>query len=161
MKWEDKIFAEKALKRLLIGSQIDGVRFGSEPGMVYIYFAHYSEQDPGIIWLLIEIKKVTVFANLEQLKTASKENLKELDDKESFQLFLENRREKVKDVWLGSESPHLCILLESGKVLYVNGEDENYECWQIGDGYGYVEDEWLVVAVPGKAIAVWSPEEFK
>jgi len=87
MKREDQAAAEKALRRLLIGSQLDGLRFGSGPGMVYVYFAHYSEQDPGIIWLLIEIKKVAVFDSLEQLNTAPKENLKELDDKASFQLF--------------------------------------------------------------------------
>jgi len=67
----------------------------------------------------------------------------------------------VKDVWLETGSPNLCMLFESGKVLYVNGEDDNYECWQIGDGYGYVEEDWLVVAVPGNEIAVWSPEEVK
>lgn len=161
MKNEDKIFAERALKRLLIGSQLDGVRFGSGPGMVYVYFAHYSEQDPDILWLHIDIRKIAVFATLEQLRMFPPKNLKELDDQESFQLFLDNRREKVKDIWLGSTSPHLYMMFESGKILYVNGENQNYESWQIGDGYGYGEDEWLIVAVPGNEIAVWSPGEFE
>ncbi|WZP39631.1 hypothetical protein NM897_14550 [Planococcus maritimus] len=87
--------------------------------------------------------------------------MEELDDEDSFQLFLRNRREKVKDVWLGEESPHLYILLESGKILYVNGHDENYECWQLGDQSGYGDGNWLIVAVPGNEIATWSPEEFK
>lgn len=63
-----------------------------------------------------------------------RKNLKELDDQESLQLFLDNRREKVKDIWLGSTSPHFYVF-ESGKILYSNGENQNYESWKIGDGY--------------------------
>lgn len=160
MKSEDKFFAEQALKRLLIGSQLDGVRFGSSHGRIYVYFAHYSERDPDILWLHIDIRKIAEFANPEQLRMFPPINLKELDDKESFQLLLDNRREKIKDIWLGSISPHLNIMFECGKVLYVHGEDADFESWQIGDGYGYGHDQWLVVAVPGNEIAVWSPKEF-
>ncbi len=130
MKNEDKIFAEKALKQLLIGSQIDGFQFG-------------------------------IVSDPARLTTIAKENLEELNDEDSFQLLLENRREKVRDVQLGDDSPHLYIALESGKILYVNGLDENYECWQLGDRHGYGDGEWLIVAVPGNEIATWSPEEFK
>lgn len=74
---------------------------------------------------------------------------------------MDNRREKVKDIWLGSTSSHLYIMYESGKKLYVHREDEYYESWKVGDGYGYVQDQWLIVAVPGNKIAVWSPREFE
>ncbi|ANU20629.1 hypothetical protein BBI15_10575 [Planococcus plakortidis] len=160
MKKENKNFAERALKQLLVGSQLDGFQFGIGPGIVRVCFTHYSEQDPDILWLNIEVRKIAVTTNHERLKSISKENLKELDDEDSFQLFLKNRREKVKDVWLGEESPHLYISLESGKILYVNGHDENYECWQLGDQSGYGDGNWLIVAVPGNEIATWSPEEF-
>lgn len=161
MNRENKNFAERALKKLLIGSQIDGFQFGSSPGVVRVYFSHFSEQEPDMLWLTIEIRKIAIITNYERLTTISKENLEELDDEESFQLLLRNRREKVKDVWLGDDSPHLYISLESGKVLYVNGHHENYECWQVGDRDGYGGGDWLIVAVPGNEIATWSPEEFK
>jgi len=127
MNRENKNFAERALKKLLIGSQIDGFQFGSSPGVVRVYFTHFSEQEPDLLWLTIEIRKIAIITNYERLRMISKENLEELDDEESFQLLLRNRREKVKDVWLGDDSPHLYIALESGKVLYVNGHHENYE----------------------------------
>lgn len=161
MKREDRNFAERALKKLLIGSQLDGFQFGIGPGVVRVCFSHYSEQDPDQLWLNIEVRKIAIIASDEQLTTISKETLEELDDEESFQLLLRNRREKVKDIWLGEDSPHLYISLESGKVLYVNGHDENYECWQVGDNHGYGDGDWLIMAVPGNEIAIWSPEEFK
>ncbi|QHJ70908.1 hypothetical protein [Planococcus halotolerans] len=158
---ENKNFAERALKQLLIGSQLDGFRFGIGPGAVRVCFSHYSEQDPDVLWLTIEVRKIATIINKERLTTISKETVEELDDEESFQLLLRYRREKVKDVWLGDESPHLYISFESGKVLYVNGHDKNYECWQLGDMHGYGDGDWLIVAVPSNEIATWSPEEFK
>ncbi|WP_084245845.1 hypothetical protein [Planomicrobium okeanokoites] len=157
MNKENKNFAERALKQLLIGSQLDGFRFGIGPGAVRVCFSHYSEQDPDELWLTIEVRKTANIMNDERLTTMSKETLEELDDEESFQLLMRNRREKVKDVWLGDESPHLYISFESGKVLYVNGQDENYECWKLGDMHGYGDGDWLIVAVPGNEIATWSP----
>ncbi|WP_033541570.1 hypothetical protein [Planococcus sp. CAU13] len=161
MKREDRNFAERALKKLLIGSQLDGFQFGMGPGIVRVCFSHYSEQEPDQLSLTIEVRKIAIITNDEQLTTTSIETIEELDDEESFQLFLRNRREKVKNVWLGDESPHLYISLESGKVLQVNGYDENYECWQLGDMHGQGDGDWLIVAVPGNEIAIWSPEEFK
>lgn len=160
MKKEDKSFAERALKRLLVGSQLDGLQFGIGPGGLCISFTHYSMQEPDMLWLTIEVRKIAVATNPERLNTISRESLKELDDEDSFQLLLKNRREKVKDVWLGDESPHLYISFDSGNFLYVNGHDENYECWQLGDQSGFGGGDWLIVAVPENEIATWSPEEF-
>lgn len=47
------------------------------------------------------------------------------------------------------------VLILYEKVLYVNGQNENYECWQFGD------DDWLIAAFPGNEIAAWGLEEFK
>ena len=52
------------------------------------------------------------------------------------------RRQKVIDVQLGKETPHLFILLESGQILFVNGFHDYYECWQAGVQC----EDWLVVA---------------
>lgn len=161
MKKENKSFAERALKRLLVGSQLDGLQFGMGPGVLRVSFNHYSMNEPDTLWLSIEVIKIAVTTNVERLKSISREDLKELDDNDSFQLLLKNRRKKVKDVWLGDESPHLYISFDSGEFLYVNGHDENYECWQLGDQSGFGGGDWLIVAVPGNEIAAWSPEEFE
>lgn len=161
MKQEERAFAEKALKHILIGSQLDGFKFGWGPGDLYLYFAHYSEKEPEMLWLHIETFKIGIAADRNQLHTFTDENLKELGEEQAYRLLLDNRREKVKDIWLGVKSPHLYVEFESGNVLFVNGQDENYECWQVGDGCNYAQNDWLIVAVPGDAIAVWCPEEFQ
>ncbi|MTD31350.1 hypothetical protein [Planomicrobium sp. YIM 101495] len=159
MKKEDKDFAERALKRLLVGSQLDGLQFGVGPGGLGISFTHYSMKEPDTLWLTIEVREIAVASTLEQLNLLTREDMNELDDEDSLQLLLSSRREKVKDVWLGDESPHLSISFDSGKFLYVNGFDEHYECWQVGDQPGFGGGEWLIVAAPGNKIATWSLEE--
>ncbi len=81
-----------------------------------------------MLWLHIETSKMFIATDRTQVNTFTDLSLKELDEEQAYQLLLENRREKVKDVWLGSKSPHLHVEFESGKVLFVNGEDKDYEC---------------------------------
>jgi hypothetical protein len=89
------------------------------------------------------------------------EKMDELDEEESIKRILEIRREEIVEIALGNKFPHLFITFKSGKVLFVNGYDKNFECWQAGDGEGYGGHEWLIVAVPGNEIAVWAPNDFK
>ncbi|WKA56539.1 hypothetical protein [Planococcus shixiaomingii] len=153
MKWEDKDYAEKTLKKLLIGSQLDGIKFGVDSEALFAYFMHYSNREPDLLWLNIEVRKIVLLDRLENIDLFAGSRLPEVDEDAAIKLLLENRREKVSDVQLGNVSPHLFITLESGKVLCVNGEDEDYECWQVGDGLGYTGREWLIIAVPGNEIS--------
>lgn len=84
--------------------------------------------------------------------------MEELTEEEQFKLLYFLRREQVIDIKLGDVSPHLYITFKSGKTLFINGFNENYECWQVDDGQGFRGDEWLVVAVPQNGIATWSPQ---
>lgn len=161
MKKINKDFAERALKRLLIGSQLDGFQFGAGLGAVRVCFTHYSDKEPDTLWLNIEIRKIAVIMKQDQLMSISTQKVEELNEEDSLQLLLRHRRERVDDVWLGDDSPHLNLSFESGRVLFINGQDDNYECWQVGDQFGYGDGDWLIVAVPGNEIAAWSPEEFK
>ncbi|KOM60091.1 hypothetical protein AB168_22560, partial [Bacillus anthracis] len=47
-------------------------------------------------------------------------------------------------------------ILESGKIIFVNGFHDHYECWQAGMQC----EQWLVVAAPGNEIATWTPDKF-
>lgn len=156
----DNHFAESALKKLFIGSQLDGIKFGVEPGATFVYFLHYSSQEPDLLWLNIEVNKFIVLPNKPSDLSSYNEKMDELDEEESLKRILEIRREEIADIALGEESPHLFITFKSGKVLIVNGYDKNFECWQAGDGAGYSGDQWLIAAVPGNGVAGWAPDDF-
>jgi hypothetical protein len=149
------------LKKIFIGSQLDGIKFGVGPGSTFLYFLHYTNQVPDLLWLNIEVNKFLVFSKQPGDPPKYNEKMDELDEEESIKRILEIRREEIVDIALGDKSPHLLITFKSGKVLFVNGFDRNFECWQAGDGDGYGGDEWLIVAVPGNEIAVWAPKDFK
>ncbi|MDN7228030.1 hypothetical protein QWY15_12045 [Planococcus sp. N064] len=121
MKKINKNFAERALKKLLIGSQLDGLQFGAGHGTVRICFAHYSEKEPDTLWLNIEVRKIAIIASQDRLKSISTEQLSELSEEDLLPLLLRHRRERVNDVWLGDASPHLYLSFESGRVLFING----------------------------------------
>lgn len=54
MKIEDQKFAERVLKHLLIGSQIDGLKFGINSSTTLLYFTNYNRKDDGDFVLNIE-----------------------------------------------------------------------------------------------------------
>ncbi|KLA31635.1 hypothetical protein B4077_2956 [Bacillus cereus] len=65
------------------------------------------------------------------------------------------RRQKVIDIQLGIESPHLIITLRNGQIIYVNGFHDDYKCWQAGVQC----EQWLVVAAPCNDISTCIPDE--
>ncbi|AJH73525.1 hypothetical protein DJ86_1970 [Bacillus cereus ATCC 4342] len=75
---------------------------------------------------------------------------------EEYERIFEIRRQKVTDIQLGLESPHLIINLESGQIIFVNGFHDYYECWRAGVQC----EQWLVVTAPGNEIVTWTPDEF-
>ncbi len=113
------------------------------------------------MWLNIEVNKFIILPKNSGNLPKYNEKMDELDEEESIKRILEIRREEIVDISLGDTSPHLFITFKSGKVLFVNGYDKNFECWQAGDGEGYGGHEWLIVAVPGNEIAVWAPKDFQ
>jgi hypothetical protein len=160
MELEDKQFAEKALKYLFVGSQIDGIKFGLSSATTLLYFMHYDRGYDDHLWLHIESEWI-LYTEAPDTYPISEEEIHVNTEEEQFKAIFDIRREKVVDIRLGDISPHLIITLESGKVLFINGYHPDYECWQTGDGGAYVGDDWLLVAVPGDDIAVSSPDSFK
>jgi len=159
LTYEYKHFSEKALNHIFVGSQLDGIKFGPGPGAFLIRFEHYGNQTPDQLWLNIE-SKWSVFPKETRVFPNTEAEMIELSEAEEYQLIFELRREKVKSVWLGDQSPHLHIKFESGKTLFVNGHHDKYECWQAGDGPGFTGHEWLIVATLGDGISTWAPDSF-
>ncbi|MDR4426032.1 hypothetical protein FOR95_21375, partial [Bacillus anthracis] len=86
----------------------------------------------------------------------NEDDFEDYSEEEEYERIFEIRRQKVTDIQLGLESPHLIIILESGKIIFVNGFHDHYECWQAGMQC----EQWLVVAAPGNEIATWTPDKF-
>ncbi|MBJ7933027.1 hypothetical protein JDS81_27695 [Bacillus cereus group sp. N31] len=158
MNTKEKEFAEKVLKHLCVGSQIDGIRFRLNSPL--LYFMHYDGRDDADqLWLHCE-SRWTVYSKAPDTYPLSEKEIEIKTEEELLRAVIDIRREKVIDIQLGEVSPHLIITLESGKVLFVNGHHPDYECWQIGDEGDYCGKDWLIVAVPGDNIVVWAPDDF-
>ncbi len=160
LKIENRRFAEKALRHLLVGSQMDGIKFASEVSAISLIFTQYDRKEDDAFILTIETAW-TVYEEVPLVYPSSEREVPTHTEEQHFKHIWDVKRQKIVDVHLGHRSPHLIISFESGSILFVNGHDTNYECWQLGDHWGGSDNEWLLVAVPGDDIAVWSPEHFE
>lgn len=160
MKIEKRRFAEKALKHLLVGSQMDGIKFASEVSAISLTFTRYDRTEDDAFILTIETAW-TVYDKVPLVYPSSEKEVPTHTEEQHFKHIWDVKRQKIVDVHLGHRSPHLIILFESGSVLFVNGHDPNYECWQLGYHWGGSDNEWFLVAVPGDDIAIWSPQDFE
>ncbi|MGK0532757.1 hypothetical protein [Bacillus sp. 'calajunan'] len=151
MNTEDKIYAEKVLKNLLTGLQ-----FGISPGAIKIHFTtfHDSVDYDGQLYINIE-SKWRLFNKLQKRYPLNEDEFEDYSEEEEYERIFKIRRQKVTDIQLGLESPHLIITLESGQIIFVNGFHDDYECWQAGVQC----EDWLVVAAPCNEIATWVPDE--
>ncbi|MFD2615687.1 hypothetical protein [Paenibacillus gansuensis] len=157
---EHKEYAEKLLKHIFIGSQLDGVKFGLGPAALLIRFQHYyRDHFPDQLWLNIESRWGVLPKNTGYFPN-SEDEMSELSEEDEYKLIFGLRREKIVNVKLGKLAPHLHIEFESGRTLFVNGHHHKYECWQAGNGLGSNGNEWFVVATPGDGISSWAPESF-
>lgn len=90
----------------------------------------------------------------------SEDDFVELGDGQQINIIYQLRGNRIVDVALGIDAPHLMIKLENGQIIFVNGWHPKYECWQLGVAMGDPAERWLVVACPGGGIAVWAPTSF-
>ena len=159
MESEDKIYAEKVLKHLFLGAQVDGMQFGVAPGITKIYFTHFENTDDfeGQLYLNIE-SKWYLYNNRPDKYPSNEEEIEDYSEDEEYSRIYNIRRQKVIDIKLDKETPHLFITLENGYTFFVNGFHNKYECWQAGVQYDH--ETWLVVAVPGNEVATWAPKRF-
>lgn len=160
MNARDKVFTEKVLKHLFVGSQVDGLEFGLSSNTTKVYFSESENHNKyeGKLYLNIESKWIQTEKNADQLKSLLIET-KKYSEEEAFKKIFDLRRKKVTDIQLfDDKSPHLLIEFENEDYLLVNGEDMDYECWQAGTEFD--EEIWLIVAVPGNELTTWVPDTF-
>ena len=66
----------------------------------------------------------------------------------------ELREHPIVNVTLGETAPHLTLHFDNGQRLVINGHNDRFESWQLSAGM------YMVVAVPGDAVAVWTADDF-
>lgn len=162
MDREYKIYAEKVLKHLFLGAQVDGMQFGMSPATIKIYFTNFkgsggSDDYGGQLYLNIE-SKWCLFDSPPEKYPSNEDEIEDYSEDEEYSRIYKIRRQKVVDIKLEEETPHLFITLENGYTIFVNGFHDKYECWQAGVQFG--DETWLVVSVPNNEIAAWAPDRF-
>lgn len=152
-----KLVAEKTLKYLCIGSEVEGIKFY---GTQLLFSESDANKDriDGQIYLNIE-SRFNIYPSENFNIPSNEDELPEFNWAEAAKLLCELRLMKVKDVRLGLQVPNLFIYFDSGHVLFVFGHHSKYESWQLGvlNNSNRLE-HWDVIAVPGDNIAVWSPD---
>ncbi|WP_429676168.1 hypothetical protein [Bacillus mexicanus] len=159
---EHRNYAEKVLKHLFIGTQVDGMQFGISPATIKIYFTNFdmscgSDDYGGQLYLNIE-SKWCLFDNPPETYPSNEDQIEDYSEDEQYSRIFKVRRQKVVNVKLGEETPHLFITLENGYTIFVNGSHDEYECWQAGVQFD--NDTWLVVSAPNDEISAWAPVGF-
>src|SRR2546423_2881462 len=147
MDAQDKRRAEAVLRHLCVGAQIDGVRFGI--GFV-ILLDHLNDKHPvsyDNIYLNVE-SRWNVFQELPQDLPAKEQDLPDLPLGQRLCLLANLQGQRVVDAALAHTNPHLILTFESGKIFFLNGYHEEYECWQLGLTGARDDQNWLIVALP-------------
>jgi hypothetical protein len=160
MEPEDKKLAEAVLKHLCQGAQIDGLRFG--PVLQILITDHTSSKTPirGQVYLNLG-SSWTVFTTPPTSWPTNEDDQPEPSIDEQLRTICELRELVIADIKLAYTQPHLIMTLEDGRILFVNGWHEKYECWQLGVALGGSDEFWLVVATPNGGVAVWAPDSFE
>lgn len=150
MTERDRQFAESVLNRLFRESTVTGLRFFTPQ---LLLDAPRDIRQDGYINLTSE------WGLFDSPPSAYPDSFGELTQEEEELQIHRLRGEEVEKVEILSPWPHLVVHFKSGKVLYMNGRDEQYEPWTAGlTSFGGNSDTWLVVACPGGGVAVWVPE---
>ena len=158
MDRRDKQLAEKVLGRLCVDGQIDGIRFGP---VLQILITHINQPNHAPIKGQVYLNLGSgwkVFDSRPANFPDGEDELPELSNVEQIQAIINVRERTIAKVELAESEPHLILTLDDGRVLFVNGKHDAYECWNIGVAFS--SDMWQVIACPGGDVAIWAPNNF-
>ena len=132
--------ATSILHHLFTASSFVGIDFGSGPNHHLLYFSRQGLES----WISIE-GPWHVHATQSTF-----------DEGEQLEQLMRLRRERIHHIRLGDEHPHLELEFESGSLLFINGFQEQFECWQAGDARPLGGDTYLLVAMPQGELAIFA-----
>jgi hypothetical protein len=151
-----KELAEKTLKYLCIGSQIEGIKFYGTQILISESETNRHRID-GQIYLNIE-NRFKIYKSYPENIPNHEDELPDMDWIDGYKILCELRLKRITNVQLGKFIPHLFIYFETGEVLFIFGHHDKYESWQLGVwNNSYKDEHWDVIAVPGNNIAVFTP----
>ncbi|WP_078146059.1 hypothetical protein [Exiguobacterium sp. HVEsp1] len=132
--------ATSILHHLFTASSFVGIDFGSGPNHHLLYFSRQGLES----WISIE----------GPWHVHATQNT--FDEGEQLEQLMRLRRERIHQIRLGDEHPHLELEFESGSLLFINGYQEHFECWQAGDARPLGGDAYLLVAMPQGELAIFA-----
>lgn len=158
MDAKDKQLAEAVLGRLCEGSEINGIRFGP---VLQILISHINAEgeEPinGQVYLNLG-SSWKVFDSRPARFPNGEGELHEMPAAEQIRTICGLRERAIIKAELGEAEPHLILTLDDGRVVFVNGKHDMYECWDVGVAFS--GEMWQVVACPGGGVAIWAPGSF-
>jgi hypothetical protein len=157
MNLQNRYLAEAALRHLLLGAHVNGIRF--TPNLQLLIKKSKKTLLQGQIYLSLESRWMLWSTEPEKI-LAHGDGIPACSIEEELKTLYELREEVIIDVQLGEISPHLVLTLASGHTFFINGKDDLYECWQVGVSTERPEEGWMIVSCPGDDIAVWAPRQF-
>jgi hypothetical protein len=155
---DDKLLGQAVLSRLCSGGQIGGIRFGP---ILQVLIDHRNPEPhvQGQVYLNLESTWI-VFEHPPSFWPICEEDIVEPPMEERLNTLCGLREATITEVVLGKDQPHLTFKFEDGRLLFINGKHNQYECWEVGVYNGDPAESWLVVACPGEQLAVWAPSGF-
>jgi len=161
MDTRDKRLGEAALRYLCRGTQVVGVRWYAFNFFIEISPVNAQPQGVAKSDLMLTVEsRWTVFPTRPDHFPVAAGDLPELSLEERVAALARLAGQDIVDVALGDHHPHLVLTFESGSVFFLNGFDEDYECWNLATIDELDDYKWLIVAVPGGAIGIFIPQDF-
>ena len=152
----DKPLAERAVQRLCVGAQIEGLRFGVIPQLL---ISDPPDKPPirGQVYLNLA-STWRVYPTRPTAFPKSELEIEELEDNEALRQLCDLRDTVITCAEMGEDAPDLILTFDDRRVFFLNGRHEQYETWQLGVAFSR-EIGTVVVACPGNEVAVWSLPE--
>ncbi|HEX8995426.1 MAG TPA: hypothetical protein VF812_05310 [Ktedonobacterales bacterium] len=167
MKLAEKAEAESILQALLLGCQVVGAEwYPFEFRIVFARLAPSHDQpiqhegnptglDSSRQLLTIESRWAVYAARPERLP-ASEEEMSQISLAQQVAALARLSGQVIKQVALGDGRPHLILDFEAGALLYINGHDAAFECWNLTTD-ATAPQQWLIVATPGDDLTIIRP----
>jgi hypothetical protein len=153
----DRPRAEAILRRLCVGAQVDGIRFGPIPQLLIT--DHASDKPPVSGQAYLNLASTWhVYPYRPDTLPRGEDALEMLEEAEEVRRLCELRGALITEVELGADAPDLLLTFADGRVFFLNGHHDQYEMWQFGVAFAPGLGT-LVVACPGNEVAVWDLPE--
>jgi hypothetical protein len=158
MNARDRRKTEAVLRALCVGTQIVGARWYAHSFFVALEPVppHRGQHDLTDLTLSVESRWTVFPAPPEQYPTSEAE-LPDLSLEERLVALARLADQEIVAAALGADAPHLILTFDSGRVFFLNGAHAAYECWNLTTATAEPDKQWLIVAVPGGEIALFSP----